>query len=705
MRIDLHTHTKKCKTGESETRKISPEEFVAKMKENDVQVCAITNHNCFDLEEYERISTISPELLIFPGIELDVEKNGNISHIILVCSPDKLKDFHETFDNDPNRNYDTFCLCYDDFLKKVREFNKNEIIIIPHFADKDRAIGKDFEDSPKKDLNDYVVILETAKLHTMGMVNSHGHLSLIGSDIQDWNKYSKEYLPEIKFRIDSFGKFYELTSDPSTFVKTALGDSEKSNIIVDNQGNHSLQIFNDINVVFGEKGSGKTVLLKDYIKPYYHSVGNNVLLHEGKDYQSEYDTIVDRLTRQVEIDEDRIRFISNLFDQIIKYKEPDPKNFVKESLNYWNGKQKSKNRTLLKKADTSYTNVIYETFDNIYQKYSLDSKVVQKVKGINNKLDRNTIDELSLKNELEKLSKDLVDDMKRQYKEVFISNNIDSFLNNLKQSAQKNSGSKSKQSSFGFASFVSQRLKRLICNKEILEEFENIKQHHKQKLGILPNKGEAIFNTSIVVLSRHDKHEKDSVFDRKRIVLNRDIMKKLEDFTTANFGNINEYFTHAEAEVKGEIFANDVIKKSNRISIEGNDNYTPSEGEKAILSISGILEDRNYDCYLFDEIERGLGNKYVTDYIIPQLKALRDAGKTIVISTHNANLAINTLPSQCIYCDYKNCDDEIYYTGNMYSDELIGISSGRKQSWECNALVHLEGSEEMFSRRRNIYGI
>ncbi len=106
---------------------------------------------------------------------------------------------------------------------------------------------------------------------------------------------------------------------------------------------------------------------------------------------------------------------------------------------------------------------------------------------------------------------------------------------------------------------------------------------------------------------------------------------------------------------------------------------------------------------MFDEVERGLGNKYISEYLIPQLKKIREKGKIIVLSTHNANIAINTLPSQSIYCSYP--DKNNYYIGQMYSNELIGITNGEIKIWEEQALIHLEGSEKMFSQRRNIYGI
>lgn len=702
MRIDLHIHTQKCKSGDSEKRNISPEEFVKKMSENNVRVCAITNHNKFDITEFDKIVSLDKELVIFPGIELDVLINEKKSHIILICNPNKRKEFYEEFDGDNNRNYNSYYLLYRDFIEKVRKFNPEDIIIIPHFADKDKSIGKDFNSSPKKELNDYVVILETAKLHTMGMVNSHGHLSLIGSDVQNWDEYNQYDLPEIKFKIDSFRKFYELTSDSNVFIKNVLGEAQKFEISINQK---CIPIYNDINVIFGEKGSGKTILLKEYIQPQIVSMGNQVFLHEGKDYQQAYEGIINKLSDQIKIDELKINRISSLFNSIVQYKEPIPVNFVKEYFKYRAGKEKSKNRQKLKKADSVYIKTNNDNIDSIIEKHELDKSSIDKVLEINKQNKEGKRDKEILRKELNNLYQDLFDVLFDKCKKHFIVENIETFLKNLKQSARKNSGSESKISSIGFAKLVSQRLLRIQNNDELLKLLNELKNKYTQKLGVLPNKGEAKFNTNIIVLSRRDKHEKDSVFDRNKIVTNRRLIEKLEDFNIECFSKINDYFTVEESEVEGGVFSKDVIKKSSYISINKNKNYDPSEGEKAILSISGILEDRNYDCYIFDEIERGLGNKYVTEYVIPKLKKLRDSGKTVIISTHNANLAINTLPSQCIYCDYRTKDEEIYYIGEMYSNKLTGIETGSVEDWENNALIHLEGSEEMFNRRRNIYGL
>ena len=284
MKIDLHLHTKKCKQGDSSKRNIEATKFIQKMKENDVGICAITNHNHFDINEYEKIIHEAPDLNVFPGIELDIKYKDNRYHIIIMCNPKKRKDFYNHFDNDSKRDYDSFFIDYEEFVPLLNNFEPEDIIIFPHFLDKDkeRSLNVEAKDQLREDLKGYLVILEPGKMQTMGVINAHNELSLIGSDVTDWDKYSQYELPELKFRISSFESFFELANNPSLFINRYLKDTKKYMIPVkveDKLLNKPIEIYKDINIVFGEKGSGKTILLKSQIYGYLKENGFNIYLN------------------------------------------------------------------------------------------------------------------------------------------------------------------------------------------------------------------------------------------------------------------------------------------------------------------------------------------------------------------------------------------------------------------------------------------
>ena len=54
MKIDLHCHTLATK-GEGRERNVTPELFAEKIDTAQVDIVAITNHNHFDLNQYEAL--------------------------------------------------------------------------------------------------------------------------------------------------------------------------------------------------------------------------------------------------------------------------------------------------------------------------------------------------------------------------------------------------------------------------------------------------------------------------------------------------------------------------------------------------------------------------------------------------------------------------------------------------------------------------
>ena len=131
--------------------------------------------------------------------------------------------------------------------------------------------------------------------------------------------------------------------------------------------------------------------------------------------------------------------------------------------------------------------------------------------------------------------------------------------------------------------------------------------------------------------------------------------------------------------------------------------YEPSSGEESMVMLHKELEEEK-DIYILDEPERSLGNEYINDVIVPLLNDRARAGKRIFISTHDANIAVRTLP----YCSvYRTHDAQGYetYVGNPYSNHLISASDPNKhQDWKKISMKTLEGGEEAFGERGKIYG-
>lgn len=92
VRADFHLHTRKDKefkySGEDNAFVSS---YVKALKEQDIQIGVITNHNKFDLQEYTalRKEAAKNDIFILPGVELSVKEGGNGVHTLIVFNPDE----------------------------------------------------------------------------------------------------------------------------------------------------------------------------------------------------------------------------------------------------------------------------------------------------------------------------------------------------------------------------------------------------------------------------------------------------------------------------------------------------------------------------------------------------------------------------------------------------------------------------------------
>ncbi|MDQ0160877.1 hypothetical protein [Alkalibacillus salilacus] len=710
MKIDLHTHTKKTKEGDSKNRNIGALDFIEKMQQNNIAICAITNHNHFDLQQFNEIENEEPEFLLLPGIELDIDHEEGHYHFIIICNPSRAKEFKKTFDNDNDRNYNTYNLPYRDLIRKVKEFDVEDVIVFPHFGNKDkkRAIDTDTKNQLKTDLEGYLVILEPGKLHTMGIINAHEELSLVGSDVHDWSTYSSDYLPEIKFKINKFEDFIQLANHTPMFIRNYLNGTDSYNLEVKNGSTNigGIELYRDINILFGEKGSGKTYLLEEYIQPYFQDLGLNLVHHAGKYYMDNYNELINSFKDKVTIDHEKFESASNDLESIFKYSERKPDNIISQLFKYHKNQTNNKKVQKINKFTSKYNKSPSTDAESIKAEISDNIKKLDDAYSINISLEdyRDKQNFCAFNKELQILKKDMIEKRMEDFKEVFRVERTEKFLHELKNSINRQTGTTSRPNTIGFSSLVNQRLRRLQKNERIKNTLNDLNKREEFLLGELPMKGKVKLSVRYQVLTPEDKAY-NSPFRQNTIKNNRDIIEKINDFNISNFKNINKYFEGLIDGINTQDFMNDVIKKTHSMSVGDNINYNPSEGEKAILTVTALLEDNSYDVYLFDELERGLGQKYLSDYVIPKLKRLRDNGKIIIVSTHNSNLAVNTLPSQTIYCDFSPESNEIYYVGNMYANELKCTYSDKIVKWNHTALVHLEGTKTMFKVRRNTFGI
>ncbi|MDW7669846.1 MAG: hypothetical protein SCJ93_13565, partial [Bacillota bacterium] len=329
MKIDIHSHTKKIKSGEVDTRNINSDKLCEILKLTEVGILAITNHNHFDLEQYNSINEKCNEFCqIWPGVELDIMEEERKGHVIIIVNPSEASEFckhiNELLDG----------ISAEDFNISIQElvdnFNGFDSVFIPHYYAKKPSLN-DFDINKLESLltNKNRLIKEATNAISAGIYVSHGHKTIYGSDIHDWGNYqieSKE-LPDLRLPVESFEKFCLLLEKDETTIKTILKEKHYEELNLkpfDSEDTVNINIYNDINVLFGPKGTGKSDILKA-ISKHYQEKGERANVYESnkEDIENTYDIRGNNIQKTL----DDLNLIS-CKDKIINIREAEEVNIT-----------------------------------------------------------------------------------------------------------------------------------------------------------------------------------------------------------------------------------------------------------------------------------------------------------------------------------------------------------------------------------------
>jgi ABC-type Mn2+/Zn2+ transport system ATPase subunit len=133
--------------------------------------------------------------------------------------------------------------------------------------------------------------------------------------------------------------------------------------------------------------------------------------------------------------------------------------------------------------------------------------------------------------------------------------------------------------------------------------------------------------------------------------------------------------------------------------------YKPSNGEQSMLVLNYALLDDTKKYFVLDEPEMSVGHKYINQVIVPRLKELARQEKVVIVSTHDANIAIRTLPFLSIYREDLGSGNYTTYVGNPFIEMMRNYDNKELQiSWAKTSIDTLEGGKEAFIERGEAYG-
>lgn len=727
LRADFHLHTQKDKefsySGE-------PNEFVksyiSALKQANISVGVITNHNKFDKDEYKALKRAASKekIFILPGVELTVKEGANGIHTLIVFNPDEwlengnnhiqtfLTAAFATISNPENRN--TKC-CYDlkSTLEKLEEYGKDYFVIFAH-VDQGSGLFNECGGGLLESLSGLAPfrkrVLGIQKSRTRDNINKFnrcfGYIPALieGSDpksLKDIGKGDKQTY--LKIGEYSYAAIKFALQDYKSRVAESLPERRHGYIeSISFQGGkfdgQTIRFSSELNSLIGIRGSGKSSVLEAirYIfdlplqtdKEYKESLIKNIFGSGGKATLSVVDKhgkhyIVSRIYGEQSnvIDENGLDLNiqpSSLFDGIQYFGQKD----LSSSADHENG--------LLEKL----------VGGKIGKSAEITSCVKELTTAVSQLLDANKIPEQIeeckiKKSEVEhKMSiykeKGVAEKLKKQTgyttdkaKLDSVKGRIDSAVRELKKCYDNN-----KDVTLGLQGVES------IYNSDIIKKASDI-------LSAIGNEilkiGESVTQIESTSLEFADVVEMLSKKIDGLCDTFRDYVELIEDWILCDGMKIKEIISSSEytkLDKKLQDQYADLLKNqvSNNVEIYYHDKLLRhhSIGQRASALILFILMQSDNDIILIDQPEDDLDNKIIYDEVITAI-AKKKQEIQFIFATHNANIPVLGDAERIFVVEYQDTTIDI-------SQGNIDLKSTHKQIVDI-----MEGGEEAFDKRQLIY--
>ena len=720
--IDLHCHTiaSKENNGESKKRNVPNKEFfLNKLKESNVSVVAITNHNYFNCEQYEDFKN-NKDIIVFPGIEIDIELlKGTIGHLLFVSnSEDEKYSLFLKFVSKIKANVISEACNIKIKLTEFPELISNlDGLIIVHYGGKASSFSNEDIEYLKQNCSQNLFV-EPSSLISAFIYLNKGMQSIIGSDVKDWNNYPGKELPELKVPIESFSKLKLLLKKDEKIInqktKSKLFDDKFQIINEKYDIDEKIQLYRDCNVIMGTKSSGKSIFLKA-IKSELISRGlqGKIKYYSAEDAPELYKKIKSYLPSDEELNE--FANTSNLFkneiEEVKKFTFPKIEKTFKQIDEFFKfsictklAKQLGFVSCFTNFPDNSYVyNQKKDKLKNDYHDIAIFRKSEKYKEYLNSDKTNN------INNFLDEAKENIISELKESFilnKSLIIAtkciSDFKSIFTQLKSTAAM-------PNTTGLKELYEKENEYLAKVTRLRDIIQSEKKQTQTTIGFLDGKGKVSFIKEVSSIIFYSKSKNPITLFKSGFSTNA---KKI--FDSLNLLCENKYgpeFTNNILNISKLLVNYDITSIKDFLGFqsyfvrENGDKFDPSKGEQAILVLSNCINDNNpsTEFYLLDEPEMSVGHHYVNSTIVPRIKELCSLDKCVVVCTHDANIGVGTLPFQVIYREEDITGCYHTYLGNPFSGILIDQFSN-KINWKDTAINVLEGGREALELREVTYG-
>lgn len=692
MKIDLHVHTKKTISGDGIERNIDKKKFIEIMKTNNVGIVAITNHNSFDKEQYESFAENDKGIIVLPGVELDIAYGNFIRQANVIVPPTEVEQFSTLIDSIKNSKSNP--LPFDDF---INHFDKKKYILFLDYKSTDATKWLPDEMNRVQDsCKNAIVLADANKGSTLMVLSSHNFNALIGSDAKNWNTYEQESknLLNTNLIIKDYETLIKILSyDISQLHESVFKNihTKKINNFIMDGTNYSikgLEIKTGVNVIFGAKRTGKTKILEKFYEDnkqrsvkYFSSVSPEGNLEQMKKSYLKNEMFIDEISD-----------FSTKVTKLLNYNESKP--FINYHLFH---------ESLIRNSKIKFFN----TWDkNPIDPRSTEPAKIQNLLDISNNTKllnqaaQKEINPYYIKNNLKQIFENILKEAWIQYKKIHISywnkrlnNNI---YNKIKVIMKSNNGATTKPSTVGLV----KRFEDKVSFANSLEGLKTTEKVHSKTIAehTIPNRGKVEIKQVVNMIEFYGEKKSWEAISKLSLKTKYEKISKALD----NLSYEDNFITIRD-DIKEMIEGKDLYYKHIDI-VDENGKTDFSNGEKAHLALFNILNtDAKY--YLLDEPGVYLGSESISKSLLKKIADMKKSGKTIILTTHNASLGINTIPINYIFRKYKNGADECSsYQGTIWNKVFENISNKEDELQFSKEIINnFEGGKKHFSFRKEIY--
>lgn len=713
MKIDLHCHTKRVLPSDGSGRNVTASVFAQQIADAEIGIAAITNHNYFNKEQYVDLrDAVKDYCQVWPGVELTMESETNIWHLIIVCNPNQLDEFDDALNNKlltSNPNQASFAI-----PEVVDTLDHLDIVYIPHdYGKRSRKQSRAIPFEKRQELSSLSSkpnrIISEPNHHSLGVLSKHGYRVILGSDVKDWSRYKDYQVADFRIPIASFTAFTRLVEgDVSIYNDIALSNDAETKLRlkpVPESNQIDLSIYRGVNIIFGQKGTGKSKLI-EAINTELLRAGFNSGLYKAGEVRKLYDQELSSEGLTADASSFGRGNLSSDFEEIVAWKEESITS-IKSYLDYKNGIRSSKNRNRLVIADHGRTEV-FEKQASLKDIIADQKHIESAISELDNISFEQYIDAdsaLALKQILNMLLASVNNRRKGLLVEKYSIAMLNNAIRKIKEHAESLCETPSAPNGTGFLKFANNRIILRKSLNRVLNSLDGAKKDEIEYFGYLDDKGQINLVTRRLVFKDGSSPKeyfsgKKTSLEKARKSLKRVLDNIFSDRLVEDHAILTEELSSSGVSSYDDFVG---IKRFTALNEEEGE-YEPSDGELAIIMMKRFL-DSDLDYYLLDEPEKGMGNSYVDKNIRrDEIMRLVEQRKTIVLATHNANLAVRTMPVFSFLLEYHGKNKFEVYAGSPFSNLLSNINdSSDTRTWTKQSMEILEGGEEAFYDRKDMY--